>query len=120
MRLALGKVNLHLVCSLCQGYYRDAHTVPECLHTFCKECILREFGRGSRTCPTCGISLGANPDSRVVYDRNLQSCVDKLFPEFAERERIDQGMFNRLSSNIPDLIVLTERLFFYPKLLCQI
>ena len=90
MLLSIGALNQHLVCRLCDGYYREAHTIPECLHTFCKYCLFREFRRGAkgagRVCPTCSIALGPNPESKCVYDRNLQSCVDKLFPEFLERE----------------------------------
>ena len=81
------RLNKYLVCTLCDGYFREAHTVPECLHTFCKECLFAEFHRGARTCPTCGTALGLNAESKVVYDRNLQSCVDKLFPEFVAREQ---------------------------------
>jgi len=42
-------------------------------------------GKGLKACPTCQISLGPNAESKCVYDRNLQSCVDKLFPEFVVR-----------------------------------
>ena len=43
------------------------------------------MGKGLKACPTCQISLGPNAESKCVYDRNLQSCVDKLFPEFVVR-----------------------------------
>ena len=36
-------MNEHLICSLCMGYLRDAMTVTECLHTFCKSCIHQHF-----------------------------------------------------------------------------
>ena len=36
-------LNPHLVCTLCMGYYKDACTIIECLHTFCRGCILRHF-----------------------------------------------------------------------------
>ena len=29
-------LNQHLVCTLCMGYFKDACTIIECLHTFCK------------------------------------------------------------------------------------
>ena len=29
-------LNQHLVCTLCMGYFKDACTIIECLHTFCR------------------------------------------------------------------------------------
>eukprot|EP01031_Cornospumella_fuschlensis_P029395 gene29395-35484_t len=58
-----------------------------------KSCLVKELTfksvRGSITCPTCNIGLGhiQNLYSKIVHDRNLQSMVDKLFPEFEEQER---------------------------------
>ncbi len=37
--------------------------------------------------PDCQMSLGVKP--KFVYDRTLQSCVDKLFPEFIMREQAE-------------------------------
>ena len=90
MQVSVEALNRHLVCGLCDGYFRDAHTIQECLHTFCKPCLLMEFARlakGAKSCPICLIGLGQNPESKCIFDRNLQSCVDKLFPEFLKRER---------------------------------
>ncbi|RYH28457.1 hypothetical protein EON65_12115 [archaeon] len=86
-------VSSHLTCPLCQGLYRDAHTISECLHTFCKGCLMKELTfksvRGSIACPTCSTALGhiQSIHTKIVHDRNLQSIVDKLFPEFDEQER---------------------------------
>ena len=35
MKIDICDINLHVVCSLCAGYFIDATTVTECLHT-CK------------------------------------------------------------------------------------
>ena len=52
-------LNTHLVCSLCDGYFREAHTVPDCLHTFCKCCLFKEFAKkalkDAKNCPTCKV-----------------------------------------------------------------
>jgi len=71
-------VNPHLACSLCEGYFRDAHTITKCLHTFCKTCILAHL-RTSRepTCPRCRGHLGPHPMTAVLRDRTLQSLVDR-------------------------------------------
>eukprot|EP00316_Scyphosphaera_apsteinii_P008314 CAMPEP_0119301526 /NCGR_PEP_ID=MMETSP1333-20130426/3302_1 /TAXON_ID=418940 /ORGANISM="Scyphosphaera apsteinii, Strain RCC1455" /LENGTH=455 /DNA_ID=CAMNT_0007303631 /DNA_START=57 /DNA_END=1424 /DNA_ORIENTATION=+ len=78
-------LNPHLVCTLCMGYFKDACTIIECLHTFCRGCILRHF-RDSHVCPTCDSHLGTNPKDLVRTDRTLQSIVDKVFPQFAQKE----------------------------------
>jgi hypothetical protein len=72
-------INQHLVCTLCMGYFNDACTIIECLHTFCRVCIMRHF-RDSSMCPQCELQLGTNPKDLVRTDRTLQSIVDKVFP----------------------------------------
>ena len=99
-------LNNLLCCVLCNGYFREAHTIPECLHTFCKICLFTEFDKRSlkeaKYCPdaTCNANVGLNP--KVVFDRNLQAIVDKLFPQFAEQERLldEQGVSNSSDSNM--------------------
>lgn len=99
IQFALKDFNAHLTCTLCNGYFHEAHTIPECMHTFCRVCILKHFylnkNRGAVTCPTCGIKLGpyVSANSKVIYDRNLQSIVDKLFPYFMEREKEEYEQF---------------------------
>ena len=74
-------LNQHLVCTLCMGYFNDACTIIECLHTFCRGCIMRYF-KESAICPQCEADLGTNPRDLVRTDRTLQSIVDKVFPQF--------------------------------------
>ena len=76
-------LNQHLVCTICMGYFNDACTIIECLHTFCRVCIMRHF-RETNYCPQCEKPLGANPKDLVRTDRTLQSIVDKVFPQFAK------------------------------------
>ena len=56
-------LNPFLKCSLCGGFFRDAHTINECLDTFCKSCIFKYFLEdGNReACPKCGTHLGGRP-----------------------------------------------------------
>ncbi|KAG7248882.1 hypothetical protein CRUP_037340, partial [Coryphaenoides rupestris] len=44
----------YIRCGLCCGFLIDATTITECLHTFCKSCIVKHFFYGNR-CPTCSI-----------------------------------------------------------------
>ena len=49
-------LNPHVVCTLCAGYFVDATTIAECLHTCkCESCPGGEGGEGGnqRPQPTC-------------------------------------------------------------------
>jgi E3 ubiquitin-protein ligase DRIP len=77
-------LNVYLGCKICHGYFREAHTLTECLHTFCRVCINKEFqksGKSDKSCPICHVSLGFSP--KIMFDRTIQAIVDKIFPEFS-------------------------------------
>eukprot|EP01108_Squamamoeba_japonica_P009469 TRINITY_DN888_c0_g1_i1.p1 TRINITY_DN888_c0_g1~~TRINITY_DN888_c0_g1_i1.p1 ORF type:complete len:240 (+),score=43.84 TRINITY_DN888_c0_g1_i1:90-809(+) len=88
-------INHRLVCSLCNGYYCEATTIGECLHTFCKSCITKHFlVERCHTCPDCGISLKPNPLSSTRYDSTLQDIVDAILPELAVEDARAQRDFH--------------------------
>ena len=67
-------LNTHLLCPLCDGYFRDAHTVAECLHTFCKTCLYTDFEKRQmreKCCPTCNV--------RLVPSTHLISAFNQLY-----------------------------------------
>ncbi len=82
----LAGVAPHLTCSLCQKLFTDAHTIRECLHTFCKTCVdshIEEF----RSCPDCGIKVRTGATTAPIRsDRALQSLVDKITAVRKERQ----------------------------------
>jgi hypothetical protein len=86
--LNLEDLNPHLVCQICQGYFRDAHTIMECLHTFCKSCLLKEFYQGMRACPRCNVELGPNPLHVMLYDRTMQELVNKILPHLESEDKV--------------------------------
>jgi hypothetical protein len=92
-------MNQYLLCSLCMGYFKDAHTISECLHTFCKSCIFKFFMENT-DCPTCGISLLPFPLQTVRVDRTLQSIVDKIFPDLIRKD-LEQEKFFYVSRGMP-------------------
>ena len=79
-----------MTCRLCLGLYRDAHTINECMCTFCKPCILGHFENGGSKCPGCQQGLGGKPTESLVRDLTMQSLVDWLFPEFKQRHEARQ------------------------------
>lgn len=83
----IADVNPHLVCALCGGYFRDCHTLTECLHSYCQVCILAHLRQNKNSCPRCGVDLGPHPMTAVLHDRQLQGVVDNIFPEFEDADR---------------------------------
>ena len=43
LNIRIRDINTHIVCSLCAGYFIDATTITECLHTCTLYCFLNEF-----------------------------------------------------------------------------
>eukprot|EP01052_Picozoa_sp_SAG31_P002149 SAG31_NODE_73_length_27793_cov_26.900520_6_plen_223_part_00 len=65
-----------LLCPVCLETLRDPHVLPNCGHTFCKQCIVRcAQGQSSLRCPTCRRS----------------NRVEQALPNFAVRQLIDDG-----------------------------
>ncbi|EPY86093.1 polycomb group RING finger protein 3 [Camelus ferus] len=55
-KIKLWDINAHITCRLCSGYLIDATTVTECLHTFCRSCLVK-YLEENNTCPTCRIVI---------------------------------------------------------------
>ncbi|RMC01376.1 hypothetical protein DUI87_21814 [Hirundo rustica rustica] len=68
-RIKITELNPHLMCALCGGYFIDAATIVECLHSFCRTCIVR-YLETNKYCPMC--------DAQVR--QTLQDIVYKLVP----------------------------------------
>ncbi|XP_046325876.2 polycomb group protein Psc-like [Haliotis rufescens] len=79
-RLKITDINPHLICVLCGGYFIDAATIIECLHSFCKTCILR-YLETSKYCPICDVMVHkTRPHQNIRADKTLQDLVYKLVP----------------------------------------
>ncbi|XP_018360495.1 PREDICTED: uncharacterized protein LOC108759510 [Trachymyrmex cornetzi] len=90
-RTLLRDVNPHLICLLCRGYLIDATTVGECLHCFCKSCILKYLSTAAH-CPLCKHAINkAKPNFKA--DKALQDIVYKLVPGLYHREMLKRREF---------------------------
>ncbi|KAL6637260.1 hypothetical protein ACP70R_024832 [Stipagrostis hirtigluma subsp. patula] len=70
-----------MTCPLCRRLLRDATTVSECLHTFCRKCIYQKFNDEEvECCPVCNKNLGCTPVEKLRADHSLQDLRSKLFP----------------------------------------
>eukprot|EP00347_Sterkiella_histriomuscorum_P014072 403362268 len=78
----------YLTCWLCKGVYRDAHTINECMCTYCKGCVFKYYSDNPTRykCPQCQSELGGKPLETVVKDQVLQNIVDSLIPDFKQRD----------------------------------
>uniref|UniRef100_A0A4W4H7H0 Polycomb group ring finger 6 n=1 Tax=Electrophorus electricus TaxID=8005 RepID=A0A4W4H7H0_ELEEL len=61
----------YIRCSLCNGFFIDATTITECLHTFCKSCIVKHFFYSNR-CPNCAIVVH---QTQPLYNIRIQMCT---------------------------------------------
>ncbi|XP_062150066.1 E3 ubiquitin protein ligase DRIP2-like [Alnus glutinosa] len=70
-----------MACPLCNKLFRDATTISECLHTFCRKCIYEKItDEELNHCPVCNIDLGCAPLEKLRADHNVQDLKAKLFP----------------------------------------
>ncbi|XP_034691345.1 E3 ubiquitin protein ligase DRIP2-like [Vitis riparia] len=70
-----------MTCPLCNKLLRDATTISECLHTFCRKCIYNKISDEElECCPICNTDLGCVPLEKLRPDHNLQDVRAKIFP----------------------------------------
>ncbi|XP_077438976.1 polycomb group RING finger protein 5-B-like isoform X2 [Vanacampus margaritifer] len=97
--------NHFITCYLCGGYLIKPTTVTECLHTFCKSCIVQHFEE-SNDCPECGIQVHeTNPLEMLRLDNTLEEIIFKLVPGLREQEEEREFEFwrqNQHRENLPD------------------
>uniref|UniRef100_A0A1B6CER0 RING-type domain-containing protein n=1 Tax=Clastoptera arizonana TaxID=38151 RepID=A0A1B6CER0_9HEMI len=85
-KIKLKTLNCHITCKICRGYLVDATTVTECLHTFCKSCLVKHLEENN-TCPSCQIVIHqSHPLQYISFDRTMQDIVYKLVPNLQENE----------------------------------
>lgn len=95
LHIRIRDINPHIVCSLCAGYFIDATTITECLHTFCKSCIVK-YLQTSKHCPQCNLKVHeTHPLFHLRADRIMQDIVYKLVPHLFENEEKRREDFNK-------------------------
>eukprot|EP00573_Skeletonema_grethae_P003810 CAMPEP_0201696304 /NCGR_PEP_ID=MMETSP0578-20130828/8012_1 /ASSEMBLY_ACC=CAM_ASM_000663 /TAXON_ID=267565 /ORGANISM="Skeletonema grethea, Strain CCMP 1804" /LENGTH=327 /DNA_ID=CAMNT_0048182281 /DNA_START=222 /DNA_END=1206 /DNA_ORIENTATION=+ len=110
VEFSLSNATAHLTCQLCGGYYRDCHTIADCLHSLpqLSNIIFEKKGQVENKnvtprlcCPTCDIEVGPHPFRKhtsistvqILPDRTLQEVVDKIFPRFKVQEHENEKRF---------------------------
>ncbi|XP_065060779.1 polycomb group RING finger protein 5-A-like isoform X2 [Rhopilema esculentum] len=88
------------ICKLCRGYLIKPVAITECLHTFCKSCLVRylESATESFRCPDCHQQIHeTNPWEYLREDKTLEEIIFKLVPGLwkNERQRISEFYHKR-------------------------
>eukprot|EP00069_Balaena_mysticetus_P010949 bmy_20929T0 len=95
--------NPYIICCIYKGYLIKPTTVTECLHTFCKTCIVQRF-EDSNGCPRCGNQVHeTNSLERLSLDNTLEEIIFKLVPGLQEQELELKGLmkeFIRFSTRV--------------------
>ncbi|ELT90613.1 hypothetical protein CAPTEDRAFT_170143 [Capitella teleta] len=105
-RVSVKSLNDHLICVLCGGYFISATAITECLHTFCKDCIVR-YLETSIYCPVCDTLVHkTKPTLCLRRDNATQDLVYKLVPKLLTNEVQRRRAF--YSQNHPPLNHVTN------------
>ncbi|KAI8792860.1 mucin-5AC [Biomphalaria glabrata] len=109
-RVLVRDLNPHILCALCGGYLIQATTVIECLHSFCRTCIVK-FLETSKVCPICDAQIHkTRPLLNIRPDQTLQSLVYKLVPGLFQDEMRRRREFHAtLSESDLEDLTLEER-----------
>ncbi|KAF6211478.1 hypothetical protein GE061_011990 [Apolygus lucorum] len=95
MKVKLADLNSFLTCCICGGYLINATTITECVHTFCRSCLLQHI-KSSNKCPSCnGIIHPSQPLKSLRPDQTMQDIVYKLVPGLRENEEKREIEFNQ-------------------------
>uniref|UniRef100_A0A6M2ETS1 RING-type domain-containing protein n=1 Tax=Populus davidiana TaxID=266767 RepID=A0A6M2ETS1_9ROSI len=77
-----------MTCPLCNKVFREATTISECLHTFCRKCIYMKLtDEELDSCPVCDIKLGCSPLEKLRADHSLQDLRARIFPSKRKKAR---------------------------------
>lgn len=135
--IILKDLNSILTCPLCSGYYIDATTLVDCMHScklavfliwtlplkchlfalpVCKSCILKHFENNKLICPTCSTACKRKENfSYYRSDMQLQTLVYKIVPglyakEIQRREDFYRTAGVRASSSCSDDSVIGDNM----------
>ncbi|ELT94558.1 hypothetical protein CAPTEDRAFT_225467 [Capitella teleta] len=86
-------LNSLFVCTLCNGYFYNATTITECLHTFCKSCLVKHVDR-SLHCPKCKILIHpTDPFVHMRHDSTIQDIMFRIFPNLESENQKKEEEF---------------------------
>ncbi|CAG9831081.1 unnamed protein product [Diabrotica balteata] len=85
-KIPITDLNAYITCKICDGYFVDACTIIECLHTFCRSCIIKYLQK-NKYCPVCDVQVHkSKPLLNIRPDKTIQDIVYKLVPRLFQNE----------------------------------
>lgn len=95
IKLKIQELNSFITCELCRGYLIKPTTITECLHTFCRSCIVKYLqDNDDNQCPICAILIHeTNPFEMLRSDQTLEDVICKLVPCLQENEQKRENEF---------------------------
>ncbi|ESN90946.1 hypothetical protein HELRODRAFT_137801, partial [Helobdella robusta] len=79
-KVQMQSINQFFICSICNGYLHMATTITECLHTFCKGCLIKHLEYNLH-CPKClTIIHPTDPKINIRHDSMIQDLLYKVLP----------------------------------------
>uniref|UniRef100_A0A336MGF1 CSON011999 protein n=1 Tax=Culicoides sonorensis TaxID=179676 RepID=A0A336MGF1_CULSO len=91
-RTKLKAINNFLMCCLCKGYIVEATAITECLHSFCRSCIVKHLTEQTY-CPKCKIQNVSKANLRP--DDIIKALVYKTIPGLYQSEVQKTKKFNK-------------------------
>lgn len=82
--LNLSELLTEFKCPICLNTLRDAMVTKECLHRFCRVCIITALRVGNKECPACREKLASKRSLRP--DHQFNSLTTMLFANRIECE----------------------------------
>eukprot|EP00794_Sanderia_malayensis_P015352 gene15352-16928_t len=81
--------NRNFICKLCKGYLIRPVAITECLHTFCRSCLVKYLENAvDYDCPNCQQQIHeTNPWEHLKEDKTLEEIIFKLVPGLWKSER---------------------------------
>ncbi len=91
--------NRNFICYICKGYLIRPVAITECLHTFCRSCLVKFLENANEyNCPECDQQIHeTNPWDYLREDKTLEEIIFKLVPGLlkSERQRRVEFYFSR-------------------------
>ncbi|KAI8003074.1 E3 ubiquitin protein ligase DRIP2 [Camellia lanceoleosa] len=76
-----------MTCPICNKLFKNATTITECLHTFCRKCIYGKIAEeGLGNCPECKVYLGCAPSKKLRADHSVQDFKAAIFDSSNRRD----------------------------------
>ncbi|XP_017974771.1 PREDICTED: E3 ubiquitin protein ligase DRIP2 [Theobroma cacao] len=120
-KVAREKLVACMTCPLCNKLFKDATSISECLHTFCRKCIYEKITEEELdSCPVCNIDLGCAPLEKLRADNNWQDIRIKIFPPKRQKSKESENMAlvplpaRRKERSLSSLVVSTPRVSAKP------